>query len=124
MTTRLWYINIFSGNFDAAISFYRDVLGLTLRFKEDEHGYASFDTGQVGFSVARVTPDADNYSALVGRFTGIGLSVDDLDAEYERLSSMGVAFSMPPTQQPWGGYMAIVKDPDGNELYLDQYREH
>ncbi len=124
MATKLWYVNIFSGNFDAAVTFYRDTLGLPLRFQEEEHGYAAFDTGTVGFSVARVAPDADNYKDLVGRFTGVGLSVDDLDTEYQRLSDLGVAFSMPPTQQPWGGYMAIVKDPDGNEIYLDQHREH
>ena len=124
MTTQLWYVNVFSGNFDASVSFYRDVLGLPLRFQDQEHGYAAFDTGRVGFSVALVSPDADNYASLVGRFTGIGLSVDDLDSEYERLNSLGVAFSMTPSQQPWGGYMAIIKDPDGNELYLDQYREH
>ena len=124
MATQLWYVNVFSGNFTAAVSFYRDMMGMSLRFIEKDHGYAAFDSGQVGFSVARVDKNADNYKQLVGRFTGIGLSVDDLDAEYDRLKSLGVEFSSPPQQQPWGGYMAIVKDPDGNELYLDQYRAH
>ena len=124
MATQLWYVNIFSGNFATAVSFYRDMLGIPLRFLDKEHGYAAFDTGQVGFSIARVEQGAENYKELVGRFTGVGLSVDDLDTEYERLLALGVTFSSPPTQQPWGGYMAIVKDPDGNELYLDQYHEH
>lgn len=124
MTAQLWYVNVFVGDFDAAVSFYRDTLGLKLNFKEDEHGYASFDTGAVGFAIARVAPDADNYKSLVGRLTGVGLSVQSLDDEHKRLASMGVDFSMPPTKQPWGGYMAMMKDPDGNELYLDQYREH
>ncbi|MYE83616.1 MAG: hypothetical protein F4X36_17595 [Gammaproteobacteria bacterium] len=29
-------------------------------------------------------------------------------------------FTRPPTREPWGGYMAIFADPDGNTYYLDQ----
>jgi len=32
----------------------------------------------------------------------------------------GVEFTMTPTHQPWGGFMAMFKDPDGNTFYLDQ----
>mgnify|MGYP002034178777 CR=1 FL=1 len=31
-----------------------------------------------------------------------------------------VAFSMPPSRQPWGGFMALMDDPDGNVFYLDE----
>ena len=27
---------------------------------------------------------------------------------------------MPPEKQPWGGFMAMFLDPDGNSFYLDQ----
>jgi predicted enzyme related to lactoylglutathione lyase len=27
---------------------------------------------------------------------------------------------MGPGKMPWGGYMAMFMDPDGNEFYLDQ----
>ena len=27
---------------------------------------------------------------------------------------------MPPERQPWGGFMAMFRDPDGNTFYLDQ----
>jgi predicted enzyme related to lactoylglutathione lyase len=30
---------------------------------------------------------------------------------------------MEPTRQPWGGYMALLEDPDGNRFYLDQVSE-
>ena len=36
------------------------------------------------------------------------------------VSAAGVSFEMPPSRQPWGGYMAMFKDPDGNLFYLDQ----
>jgi len=54
------------------------------------------------------------------RLTGIGPAVGDLEAEHARLAGLGVAFEMPPTRQPWGGFMALVKDPAGNTLYLDE----
>jgi len=50
----------------------------------------------------------------------IGGAIDDLEAEHARLSGLGVRFTMPPTKQPWGGFMALVSDPDGNVFYLDQ----
>ena len=44
----------------------------------------------------------------------------DLDAAHAELSGKGVQFSMGPGKMPWGGYMAMFKDPDGNEFYLNQ----
>ena len=44
----------------------------------------------------------------------MGFSVTDLEVEHARLSQEGVVFSMPPTRQPWGGFMALLADPDGN----------
>ena len=35
----------------------------------------------------------------------------------------GVQFTMQPTKQPWGGFMAMFTDPDGNVFYLDQLRD-
>ncbi len=46
--------------------------------------------------------------------------MDDLESAYERLLDRGVAFEMPPSRQPWGGFMALLADPDGNVYYLDE----
>ena len=45
--------------------------------------------------------------------------VKDIDAAYEALAAKGVAFDMVPTDQPWGGRLALFRDPDGNVHYLD-----
>jgi predicted enzyme related to lactoylglutathione lyase len=50
----------------------------------------------------------------------LGLSLAHSDAEHARLEARGVAFSMPPTRQPWGGFMALIEDPDCNVFYLDE----
>lgn len=123
MATRLWYVNVFVRDFDRAVDFYQNQLGLPLRFKDGEFGYVSFETGAAGLALARVDPEAANADQLAGRFTGVGLGVPDLDKAYEELRGRGVEFTMPPAKQPWGGVLAILRDPDGNELYLDQLRD-
>ena len=43
---------------------------------------------------------------------------DDLDGKVAELKARGVAFDMDPTDQPWLWREAILRDPDGNVLYL------
>jgi len=38
----------------------------------------------------------------------------DADAEYQRISALGVAWVMPPATQPWGNRSMIFRDPGGN----------
>jgi predicted enzyme related to lactoylglutathione lyase len=111
------YVNVFVRDLEKATEFYRDRLGLPLQFSSQEHGYASFSAGAVRLGIAVPGPD---HSDLVGRHTGVGLEVADLAAEHARLASLGVQFTMPPTRQPWGGFMALLSDPDGNIFYLDE----
>lgn len=111
------YVNVFVADLEKAIEFYRDGLGLQLQFSSPEHGYASFSAGAVRLGVAL---PGDAHAGLSGRHTGVGFEVADLEAEHARLSARGVRFTMPPTRQPWGGFMAMFSDPDGNVFYLDQ----
>ena len=75
--------------------------------------------GPISFGIAQ-TDDPD----LTGRHTGVGFMVKDIDAKYQELLSKGVEFEMPPTAQPWGGTLALFKDPDGNIYYLDPGHHH
>jgi uncharacterized glyoxalase superfamily protein PhnB len=95
------------------------VFGLDLITCDEQFGYASFRAGAITFAIAR-TDDP----ALVGRHTGAGFIVADIDAAYLELTAKGVEFEMPPTRQPWGGTLALVKDPDGNVHYLDPGGSH
>jgi len=111
------YVNIFVSDLPRAVEFYQGKLGLELEFSSPEHGYASFSAGAVRLGIAVPGPDE---AALVGRHTGVGMDVANLDSEYKRLTELGVNFTMSPTRQPWGGFMALMSDPDGNIFYLDQ----
>ncbi len=122
-TLQLWYANIFVTDLKRAVEFYQGTLGLPLQFQEEQFGYASFAPAGIRFGVARVDPSAPESQGLVGRHTGIGWGVADLNAAYAHLQAKGVHFTMVPTRQPWGGFMAMFADPDGNVFYLDQLRE-
>jgi predicted enzyme related to lactoylglutathione lyase len=111
------YVNVFVSDLKRAVEFYESTLGLTLKHSAEEHGYASFRAGAIGLGLAVAGADQ---AELVGRHTGIGFAVDDLEAEHARLSRLGVSFGEPPTRQPWGGFMALMTDPDGNVYYLDE----
>ncbi len=111
------YVNVFTGDLARAVAFFEQTLGLAKEFADPKLGYASFVAGPVRLGVAVAAPEQAHY---VGRQTGIGFDVADLDAEYARLVALGVGFEAPPQRYPWGGYMALVKDPDSNIYYLDQ----
>ena len=119
---QLWYVNIFVSDLQRAVRFFRDSLGLPLQFEDEKFGYASFAPEGVRLGVACVAPSAPESEALVGRHTGVGFGVPDLDAAHRKLAAKGVRFPMAPSKQPWGGYMATFQDPDGNIFYLDQLR--
>jgi catechol 2,3-dioxygenase-like lactoylglutathione lyase family enzyme len=51
--------------------------------------------------------------AGTGSFT-LEIEVDDVDAEYARLTANGVPVVKPPQTYPWGRRSAWLRDPDGN----------
>ena len=113
------YVNVFVSHFEEVRDFFTEVVGLECLSSETEFGYASFAAGPISFALAQ-TDD----QTLVGRHTGVGFMTEDIEAEYQRLKNLGVAFDLPPTAQPWGGVLALFKDPDGNIYYLDPGMHH
>ena len=114
---KISYVNVFVSNLPHSVTFYKDVLGLALQFSSPEHGYASFSAGDTRLGLA---VPGDDQKEFIGRHTGVGFEVADLESTHIRLSQLGVKFTMLPTKQPWGGFMALIADIDGNIFYLDQ----
>jgi predicted enzyme related to lactoylglutathione lyase len=97
---------------DRAVVFYRDVLGFPLAHANSAQSYAQLDAGGVGLKVI------GGHAPNVSQHATLEIVVDFLDAAYIELSAKGVEFPMPPAQQPWGGRLAQLRDPDGNLFYL------
>ena len=115
------YINLAVIDFERSVAFYRDVLGLPLLFIDEKFQFASFRAGAIRFAVVGGT-DAKKMRESKGGgdvHAGIAFCVPDVDAAFSELFAKGVRFTMLPSKQPWGGYMALFADPDGNIFYLD-----
>jgi predicted enzyme related to lactoylglutathione lyase len=119
---KLAYVNVYVSNLASAVEFYQSTLGLTLQYNAEKFGYASVDAGPVRIGLAQVDPEDPQSRGLIGRHTGVGFATPDLVAAHSELDAKGVAFPMLPAKQPWGGFMALFADPDGNVFYLDELR--
>ena len=100
--------------FAAMRAFYVDVLGLQPR--SDRPGFVNFAWGSARLTLAvhdRVAGPAIDPLRIM-----LNLEVGDIDVSHARLRSAGVAFSRPPQQEDWGGWVATFNDPDGNTLQL------
>lgn len=111
-------VRIFAHDFDEAVRFYTDTLGMALVSRADEFGWAQFQTGSCSLAIERLAPDDPEAPALVGRYVGVSLRVADIDATYRALLEKGVEFLAPPEKQAWGGTLAHLRDPAGNILTL------
>lgn len=118
MTYKLYAIRVFSNDWDKSIAFYRDLVGFPLTFCDENLGWAQFDLGPAYMGLERCNPDDPESKDLVGRFVGVSIEVEDIEATFESLASKGVEFTGPPEKQPWGGTLAHFRDPDGNMLTL------
>lgn len=62
-----------------------------------------------------------NVKPLPHSNTCLAFTVDDIEAEYTRLLSMGIAILQPPVAQPWGAVNMCFEDPDGNQIFFRSF---
>ena len=115
---RLFAVRVFVTDWDRAMRFYSETLGMNIAYRNDELGWAQMAPGAGQLALERVDPLDEEAQALVGRFVGVSLQVPDIYTTYEELVKRGVEFVDPPEKQPWGGVLAHLRDPDGNILSL------
>ena len=51
----------------------------------------------------------------------IAFTVDDMEAAYEKVLSLGAEIIEPPTKRPWGAANMSFYDPDHNVVYLRSF---
>ena len=110
-------VRVFVTDLVRARQFYGDALGLSESWSSSDA--ATYAPG--GCHLVIETCAGEEASAMVGRFTGVSFTVEDIAAAVSMLETRGVTFDGPPATQPWGGVLAHFADPDGNILTLAQY---
>ena len=112
---------VFVRDIATARQFYCEKLQLTLKADGTRYGYCVFRAGSAELVVEAVPHDApEDEQVLVGRFTGLSFTVQDVERKHRELAARGVHFTGLPEKQLWGGILATLQDPAGNELQIVQ----
>lgn len=110
---------IWTDRLDELIVFYRDKLELPVHSIRPY--FVAFDCGDLRFSIG-LHDDVSGQTKEPNRIM-INLGVQDIKRVHQTLSEKGVEFVRPPEQEHWGGWVATLRDPDGNTLQLLQQPE-
>ena len=110
---RLNYAIKFVSDMDAAVSFYRDTLGMALLFQSPF--WSEFDTGQT--KLALHPASEENPAGSVQ----LGFGITDIDSFHARGQAEGLSFTSPPTDVH-GTRIARFRDPEGAEISVSQAR--
>jgi predicted enzyme related to lactoylglutathione lyase len=116
---------------DAALSFYRDALGLEVRNDVASDGFRWVTVGAPGQEVnivlsqphgGRSQAEGDALLALItqGSLQAAIFQADDLDTTFERVRASGAEVLQEPVSQPWGARDCAFRDPSGNLVRIAQ----
>ncbi|GAA3710211.1 VOC family protein [Zhihengliuella alba] len=115
---------------DAAVGFYRDVLGLEITLDVSYEGNRWVTLGLAGqpglglvlfeTDAGRSPEDGEALARLVakGAMPPVILTTPDLDAVYRKVLDSGVDVLEEPTQKEWGPRDFGLRDPSGNMLRI------
>lgn len=133
MTVSISVVHVIVDDPDAAVAFYRDALGLTVRNEVEQDGFRfttlSTDSQpeiQILLSqphAGRSQDDGDTVAALLakGELGSLNLRSEDLDATFEKVAGApGAEVVQEPDSRPWGARDAAVRDPAGNLIRIEQ----
>ncbi len=109
---KLNYAIVFVSDMSRAVKFYRDTLGLPLKF-ESPH-WTEF--ANEGSTLALHPASAESPAGTCQ----LGFPAEDLDAIHQRLTSQEVKVVMPPRTEQYGIRQAVYADPDGLRFTLAQ----
>jgi lactoylglutathione lyase len=121
-------ITIVTNDVSRLVSFYRDVLGFTV--KQDLEIYVEFESEGVRFAICArsVMKQATNHSSYEKETTGQSFELafpveapEAVDTTFEQIVAAGAIPIHPPADMPWGQRAAFFADPDGHihELFAD-----
>jgi uncharacterized glyoxalase superfamily protein PhnB len=121
---------------DAALGFYRDILGFEVR---NDVGYGGMrwitvgPPGQPATSIVLAPPGADpgvtdderrTIAEMMakGTYAMVLLATGDLDGTFERVQASGAEIVQEPMEQPYGVRDFAVRDPAGNLIRINEVR--
>lgn len=120
MGARLHTLILYSTDLERSKRFYRDPLGLELRYEEPGHVVGFAAGGRVTLLVHAAEGDMRPPPEGEARAVVPVFAVDDVDGTVARLRAAGWTVAQEPIDRPWGEREACVLDPDGYRVCLTQ----
>jgi predicted enzyme related to lactoylglutathione lyase len=131
MTNSLSTVHILIDDPDAALPFYRDALGLTVRNEVENGGYrwitlVADSQPDIGIVLSQPQPgrseeDGEALAALLakGELYPVHFRTDDLDATFEKVAASGAEVLQEPIDMGYARDCAF-RDPSGNMVRIAQ----
>ena len=115
LITNIKYICIYVSDFERSVAFYKNGLGFEVTYQED--GFAQFNTEGAILTIEKggeKNPEPKDF-----RKNGflIQFEVEDIEKVVGHLKSNNVKFTQDITELEFGR-IALIMDPDGNQLQL------
>lgn len=117
-------ITLTVSDFDQAVAFYRDSLGLPqiADWSSDNGRVILLEAGRATLELFDEAQAAEIDALEAGRRVSgqvrLSLQVPDSDALADRLVDAGATRMAPTVHTPWGDHNARIQDPDGLQLTL------
>jgi lactoylglutathione lyase len=109
---------VYVTNQNAALAFYKDILGFEVRRWEPLGVAGSWiEVAPPGADTCIVLYPRDLMADWAQRCPSIVFKCDDVATTHAELEAKGVTFSQEPTKMGWGNFASFL-DPDGNEFGL------
>ena len=119
---------------EAALGFYRDILGFEVRLDVGYEGMRWLTVGpadQPDTSIVLHPPAVDpgitdeerrtiTEMMAKGTYAGVLLATKDLDGTFDRLQATDIEIVQEPTEQPYGVRDCAVRDPAGNLVRIQE----
>ena len=114
------YLMIGVSDMDQSVGFYKDVLGVPVKFQTNE--WTEFQTGATTLALHLSKPRTASTTPQGGLAAGslsMGFNVADIEKTYRELKSKNVRFVMEPKMREEEGIkLAVFLDPDGLEISI------
>jgi lactoylglutathione lyase len=113
-------VNLYTHDIEAALHFYRDLLGFSETFRTPDDGVPEHVEFQLnGFTIGLGTVEAARRVHGVEATPGspamvLAVWTDDVDKAYGELAAAGVPTVQPPHDTGNNNRNALLRDPDGN----------
>lgn len=116
MLNKLGLVMVVVSDMDRSVAFYRDVLGLKLKYQTPGWSELDMDGVELGLHISSPTLEVNPKAGVQ-----IGFYVDDIAQELADLRSRGATVLHESDEQ--FGKLAVVADPDGYGVQLCQLKQ-